>query len=117
MKKNAVKTWIIVSFAVFALGLAAQLFIPDPFIPGLLRGIGWISSLVAVGYYVTSPSTTLGKVSFVGVIVMIFGIVFKILHWTGADEMIYVGLVALSVPFAIGFFRKKAQRESESSNK
>jgi FtsH-binding integral membrane protein len=117
MNQRTVKNWIIASFAVFILSYMAKLFDPDPFIPALLRMIGLISSLLAVGYYVTSPGTTIGKVSFAGVIVMTLGIVFKIFHWTGADELIYAGLVALVVPFAIGLFRKKVQREKELSNK
>jgi hypothetical protein len=111
MNKNAVTNWIIASFAAFILSYVAKLFDPDPFIPALLRMIGLISSLLAVGYYVTSPATTLGKVSFAGVIIMTSGIVFKILHWTGADETIYTGLAIFGVPFAIGFFRKKVQQE------
>jgi hypothetical protein len=117
MNQRTVKNWIIASFAIFMLSYVAKLFNPDPFILALLRMIGLISSLLAVGYYVTSPGTKLGKVSFAGVIIMTSGIVFKILHWTGADELIYAGLVALCVPFAISFFRKKAQQEEELPQK
>jgi hypothetical protein len=117
MNQKIVKLWIIASFAIFVSSYAAKLFDPDPLVPALLRMIGLISSLLAVGYYVTSPRTTLGKISFAGVIIMTIGIVFKILHLMGADQLIYTGLVVLGVPFVIGLFRKKAQQEEELSQK
>jgi hypothetical protein len=111
MNQNVIKNWIIVSFGIFVLGYVVAFFDPDPSITFWLRFLGILSSIFAVGYYVTSPTTLLGKLSYAGVIFMTFGIAFKILHWTGADELIIGGLALFAIPFAIAFFRSRANSD------
>lgn len=77
---------------------------------------GLLSSLLSVGCYVTSPASTLGKISYAGVVLLTMGVALKTLHWTGANGLLVAGLTLMIVPFGIEFFRgkRKTTRKEQS---
>jgi hypothetical protein len=109
MKGNGIKIWIVASFALIILSYGLSAY--DVSVAGWMRIGGFLSSMLAVGYYVCSPATMPGKVSYAGVVFMAIGIVFKILHWTGANETIIAGLLIFGIPSAIEFFKRSRQQE------
>ncbi len=109
MKRKGPTIWIIISFAAMALSYFLRSFDLVAEISFWLYPCGFLSSLLAVGYYVTSPDTILGKFAYVGVIIMSSGIVFKVLHWTGGNAIICGGLAVFIIPFGIGLFKRGPQ--------
>lgn len=77
-----------------------------------LRLGGFLSSMLAVGYYVCSPTTTPGKISYAGVVIITIGVAFNILHWTGANESIIVGLIVFGIPYAADLIRKQPEDQN-----
>lgn len=72
----------------------------------ILNDIGLRKIFKSESYQSTSPFRVVGTV-FVGfqLATTIIGILFKILNWTGADEMLSVGLVGLFIAGVVGLIR------------
>jgi hypothetical protein len=68
---------------------------------------GWVSSLLAIGYYSTPSDSIFGKIAFSFVVVMVAGILFKMLHLMGANIMIIIGLAGIVAVYALMWFREK----------
>jgi hypothetical protein len=71
-----------------------------------LRFGGWLSFLLALGFFST-PSGTPGTITFGWVIVMVTGIAFKVLHFTGGNAIIMTGLFGILITFSWIWFSRK----------
>ena len=99
MPKKLVSFWIIISFAAIAIGFVWSRLDHDNHFAFLIYFNGWISSLLAIGYYSTPSNSMFGKIIYGFVVLTVVGIAFKILHYTGANEMIIVGLIGISITY------------------
>jgi hypothetical protein len=72
--------------------------------------IGWMSTLLVVGYLSTPSDSVFGKVAFGFVVFTVAGIAWKVLHLTGANEAIVIGLLGITATYAVMWFGKKVPR-------
>ncbi|HEY3403259.1 MAG TPA: hypothetical protein VGK59_07720 [Ohtaekwangia sp.] len=107
MPRNPAKLWIISSFATALIGVLWSQYDSTNGVAFVLTFAGWLSSLLAVGYYSTPSNSVFGKIAFGFVVLTVIGIAFKILHLTGADEIIVAGLVCILVTYVIMWSVKK----------
>lgn len=107
MQLKSPLTLVIVSLAIWMAGLVWTQIDPDNSNGFFVYLFGWIISLLAIGYVSTPSNSWYGKISFTGVIVMVFGVAFKILHWTGANEMIVIGILTIGCTFITMWIKEK----------
>jgi len=69
--------------------------------------IGWMSTLLVVGYHCTPSHSVYGKFAFGCVALMVIGIAMKIFHLTFANEAIVIGLLGIVASYAAMWFGKK----------
>jgi hypothetical protein len=89
------------------LAYAWKAFDPDNNIAFIVHFSGWLASLLAAGYFSTPSNSTIGKVAFGFVILIVAGIAMKILHLTGANNIIISGLAGIFITYAVMWFREK----------
>src|SRR5688572_19154225 len=91
MTRNPVTFWIALSLGLWILGSAWRFANPTDEGGFLMYFLGWVSTLLAVGFYSSPGYSMYGKIAFAAVVVTVIGIVFKVLHWSGGNELIVVG--------------------------
>jgi hypothetical protein len=96
-----------IPFALILLGVVGRQFDPQNSVAFIFYLTGWLSSLIVVGYFSTPSNSLLGKICFGFVIVMTLGVLFKMLHFLGGNELIVVGLIGVVVTYGLWWFRKK----------
>jgi hypothetical protein len=112
LNSNKMFIWIATSIAVAVIGYLLKSF-EETSRPGLIIYIiGWISSLIAVGYYISEPSTLSGKIMFGFILIMVTGIAFKILHVQisdqfEGDQLILVGLAGTLITYLFTVLRDR----------
>ena len=115
LRANANFIWIVVSIAAAITGYVLKSFEETASIGVTLYLIGWISSLIAVGYFVSSPTTLIGKIMFVFTLIMIAGVACKIMNLQIAknvdgNALILAGLAGVGVCYLIGYWKDKKQK-------
>lgn len=113
MSKSPILIWIVLSFASLLIGVIWRQFDSSSEIATGLYFVGWISSLLAIGYFSTPTGSMYGKIAFGCVALMVTGIVMKILHLTGANEIIIIGLLGIGAAYGVMWFKDKKQPEGE----
>jgi hypothetical protein len=106
MSRKRVLIWIILSAAAWIIGSTWTNYDPENSFAFGLKYLGWLSGLLAIGYFSTPSGTLFGKIAFGIVIFMIIGILFKMLHFPGGNIIIIIGLLGLAVAYAIGAFKR-----------
>ena len=101
MKNKPVFIWIAISFVMLLIGWIWGQIEKGNTIAFYLYFLGWLSSLLAVGYNSTPSNSIYGKIAFAGVIIMVAGIAMKILHLTSANEAIIAGLFIIFATFGL----------------
>jgi len=107
MTRNPIAIWIALSLLFWLTGTIWQSFGSANDIAFIVRTVGWVSSLIAIGYYSTPSNSGYGKLAFAGVIVMVGGIVLKILHYDGGNELIIIGLLGIIATYGVMWFGKR----------
>jgi hypothetical protein len=79
----------------------------------LLFTVGWIATLLVIGYHSTPSNSIYGKSAFGFVVVMVCGILFKILHFAYGDEIIILSLVGISGTYLAMWLKKKPQPKDD----
>lgn len=108
MNRKSSIIWGSVSFAAVLAGLIWKKFDPQNGYEFTLYFLGWMSSLLAVGYVSTPSGSVHGKVAFGCVVIMVTGIAMKILHLIFANEIILAGLLGIVISYMVIWFRKRA---------
>lgn len=106
MIRNPVTIWIALSFTVWIIGSIWGYFSSDE-LAFFLNFLGWVSSLIAVGYYSTPAGSLYGKFAFASIVVMVTGIAFKILHFFGSNELIIAGLAGLVITYSVRWIKER----------
>lgn len=107
MKWIIVRIWILASTFCWLAGTLWRWADEGSALAFLLGFSGWVSFLLALGFYCT-PSSLPGKIAFGFVAVMVTGIAFKILHFEKGNTMIITGLIGLLISYRwIGLIQKK----------
>jgi len=101
--------WPVLSIAVLITGIIWRLIDPENSIAFLLYFIGWLLTLLVIGYFSTPSNSSFGKIAFGFVVLMVMGIASKILHFLGGDVMIIAGLTGLGVTYVAMWYKKKKQ--------
>jgi hypothetical protein len=114
MSRNGVLIWIIVSAAIWIMGSTWRSYDPENSLAFGMKYLGWLSGLLAIGYFSTPSGTLFGKVAFGIVIVMIVGILSKMLHLPGGNIIIIIALAGLFVAYAIRAFRQENSNQSNN---
>lgn len=107
MHSKPVFIWIIISAVAAVVGYIWSRYDIGNGMAVSLYMLGWTSSLLAVGYHSTPSNSVFGKIAFVFVIIMVSGIMMKILHLLGANEIIIGGLLGIAVTYLVMWFGKK----------
>lgn len=107
MNKNIVTSWIIISIIAAVGGSLWIRMDSENEIAFFVFFFGWMSSLLVIGYYSTPSNSLYGKILFGGVVVIVIGIAFKILHFTGGDMLIIVGLGILACTYVTMWLRNR----------
>lgn len=105
--KDPVILWIMFSFLGIIVSYIWSQADPDNYFSDILNITSWISALLAVGYVSTPSGSWHGKLAFVGTVVMVIGITFKILHLPAANALIISGLSGISVAYAFLWTRNR----------
>ncbi len=98
---------MIVSLAALVAGAIWKHSVPDNSIASQLYFIGWMSTLLAVGYLSTPSNSVFGKITFVCVVLTVAGIAMKVLHLVGANSVIIIGLLGGVSTYILMWVRKK----------
>ncbi len=107
MPRNPVTIWIVLSFLTLITGYVWYYLDSGSNAAFAAISLGWVSSLLAVGYYSTPSDSIYGRIAFAGVIVMVMGMVMKILHYTGANLLIVIGLLVIVVTYVTRWTRER----------
>jgi len=95
------------SLAVLVAGLSWKHSDPGNSIAIGLYFIGWMSTLLAVGYVSTPSNSGFGKVTFGCVVLTMTGIAMKVFHILGANSVIIIGLLAGVSTYVVMWVREK----------
>jgi hypothetical protein len=107
MNRKSSIIWGSVSFAGVLIGLLWRRFDPGNGYGFLLYFLGWMSSLLAVGYVSTPSDSTHGKIAFGFVVLLVTGIAMKLLHLILANEIILAGVLGILITYVAMWFGKK----------
>jgi hypothetical protein len=111
MQKKIVLGCFLVSIMMIASGLIWRAVESENSNASLLYTVGWLMSLLVIGYYCTPTGTTFGKIAFAAVVVLVIGIGMKAFVITGANKVIVGALLTLAITYAKMWM--KAQKVSE----
>lgn len=107
MPKKLVQAWIISSFVIILVAEIWKQYDPENTSLSMIKFYAVLSSLLSVGYYSTPSNSVYGKISFGFVLLLVIGIMFKVLHYEGADAMVVIGLAGLLTTFAWRWKKEK----------
>ena len=114
MENKTFKIIALASITALLIGFAWKMYDPFSGIAYFLYILGWLSSLLVVGYYSTPSGSVYGKIMFGCVVVMVSGIAMKVLHFIGADQTIIFSLGGLAVTYLFKWLNeRKPTRVSE----
>ena len=116
MIKNFAIIWIVLSVSMWLTGIIWENFDPNNSFAFLLKFLGWVSALLAVGYLSTPSNSRIGKVAFGGVFVTVSGIAMKLLHLPGANALIILGLLVITTTYFALWFGKKFKSRCNCSD-
>jgi hypothetical protein len=110
MKTQILKTLILYSFIGLFLAGVVYLFIPGDFGYSfflIILSFGQICGLILFLLESDIYKTSFFKFIIIGLIIYLFGVVFKISHWPYSRFLFLVGLVIILVCYFLRFFYKK----------
>jgi hypothetical protein len=110
MFRNPVSVWILLSAICWFVGLVWKYIEPYNETVFILNFSGWLSFLLAIGYYCTPSNSIYGKIAFACVTVIVIGIAMKILHIDGGNAAIVVSLGVLGATYVIMWRRQRVER-------
>ena len=100
LDRETLNIWVVLSFLTLITGCVWRHLDSNSEIAIVAYILGLISSLLAVGYYSTPSHSIYGKIAFTCVIIVVSGMIMKILHWVGANEVMVIGLAGIGFTFA-----------------
>jgi hypothetical protein len=100
MQKRILLIWFLVSLASIAAGLLWRSIDSQNSNASLVYTYGWLSSLLAVGYYSTPSGTIFGKIAFAAVCILVTGIAMKVFGIAGANQVIIGALLTIGITYA-----------------
>lgn len=100
MQKKILLIWFLVSVAAIAAGLLWRALDSQNTNASLLYTYGWLSSLLAIGYYSTPTGTVFGKIAFAAVVILVTGIAMKLFSIAGANQVIIGALLTIVITYA-----------------
>jgi hypothetical protein len=112
--KDPVILWVLLSFFGILVSYAWTQIDPENYFPDVLNFCSWLSSLLAVGYMSTPSGSWHGKLAFIGTVVIVIGITFKVLHLPGGNELILSGLAGTGVAYVF-LWRKRKQTTDDNA--
>lgn len=107
MNRKTLQIWIGISLAAWVVGYAGKEWLEGNEIFFGLFFFGWISSMLAIGFYSKPHHVVFGKIVYGFIILMIVGIMLKILHLMGGHELILIGLAGVVVTYAAMWFKNR----------
>jgi len=68
---------------------------------------------LVIGYYSTPSNSIYGKTAFGSVIIIIAGVVIKILHLYGGNELILAGLAGIAISYGLLWYKESRSKQSD----